>query len=59
MILHKVSDPYALKAQEDTAADVSDTAMMVEYLAMMTNVELPSEDADSTYSNDLNMPEGD
>lgn len=44
MILKKVPDAYQLKDQEGAIADISDTRMLVEYMAMMTDVELPTTD---------------
>ncbi len=44
MILRKVPDAYQLKDQEGAIADISDMRMLLDYMAMMTDVELPTTD---------------
>lgn len=48
MNFKSVKDLGALKHQELVDADISDNQMLIEYLAMMSDVELPTTSSDST-----------
>lgn len=48
MKFKSVNDIGGQNQQEQIAADIANQKMIIEYLAMMTNVELPSNSSDSS-----------
>lgn len=48
MKFKSVTDIGGQNQQEQMEADIADQKMIIEYLAMMTNVELPSNSSDSS-----------
>lgn len=58
MKFKSVNDIGGQNQQEQIAADISDQKMIIEYLAMMTGVELPSNSSDNyEMQEDLNEKE--